>query len=296
MTEPFKELLDPAFRARLERLQIAVRKALPSSMRGDRRSPTRKGVSLEFADFRPYAPGDDVRHLDWTALARLDQLIIKLFHDEEDLQVHLLIDDSASMNFGWPEKSLVARKVAAAMAWIGLRDGSRVSCSLLGSELKHLRPSRGEAAIQRVLNFLSEPSSATKQPLHECCSRYSRQFQPRGVVILISDLLDSVGIAPTLKSLQRQATEVNIVQVLSPEDVNPTIEGEVRLLDSEDGPPVSTTLTPARLEAYRKVVKRFIAECGETCLKRGVAFSSIVSDSRLEDLFLHDLQKAGVLR
>ena len=157
MSEPYTELLDPAFRARLERLQIAVRRALPSSLRGDRRSPTRKGLSLEFADFRPYAPGDDVRHLDWSAWARLDQLILKLFHDEEDLQLHLLIDDSASMEMGPPEKALAARRVAAALAWIGLRDGSRVSCTLIGDRLERMNAVRGDGQFDPEYRRLPKP-------------------------------------------------------------------------------------------------------------------------------------------
>ncbi|MCB9933789.1 MAG: DUF58 domain-containing protein [Planctomycetes bacterium] len=296
MNEPYAELLDPAFRARLERLQIAVRRALPSSLRGDRRSPTRKGLSLEFADFRPYAPGDDVRHLDWSAWARLDQLILKLFHDEEDLQVHLLVDDSASMAMGPPEKALAARRVAAALAWIGLRDGSRVSCTLLGDKLERLNAVRGEPALARVLAFLSQPALRGKRPLHEGCTEFANFFQPHGVVVLVSDLLDPAGVAASLKSLQRRTTEAAVVQLLAPQEVNPDLEGEVRLLDMEDGPSVETTLTPARLDAYRATVRRFIAECGETCLRRGAAFASSTTDRPLEDLFLHDLQRAGVLR
>jgi len=296
MSEENGELLVPSFRARLERLQVAVRRALPSSMRGDRRSPTRKGISLEFADFRPYTAGDDVRHLDWSAWARLDALIVKLFHDEEDLQIHLLVDDSASMKTGSPEKALCARRIASALAWIGLRNGSRVSCTLLCERPVCLNLLRGEAAIDRVLTFLSQPSLACKRPLHRACEGYASAYPPHGVVILISDLLDPAGIGATLRSLIRRTTELAVLHLLSPQDANPDLEGEVRLLDSEDGPAIETSLTPARIEAYRATVRRFIVDCGETCLRRGVAFTSVLSDRPLEDLFLHDLQKTGVLR
>jgi len=124
--------LDPHLQERVSALEVALRRSLASDLRGDRRAPKRKGISVEFADFRGYVPGDDVRHLDWATYARLDQLIVKLYHDEEDVQLHLLVDDSRSMYFGDPQKARYAREVAAAFAWIALFRQWRVSLTLLG--------------------------------------------------------------------------------------------------------------------------------------------------------------------
>ncbi|MCC6574903.1 MAG: DUF58 domain-containing protein [Planctomycetes bacterium] len=293
MSEPYAQMLTPAFRARLERLQLAVRRSLPSTMRGDRRSLLRKGASLEFADFRPYIEGDDVRFLDWAAYARLDHLIMKLYHDEEDLQVHLLVDDSASM---LPDKALFARQVAAGLGWIALRGGARVSAALLGEQIDRQPALRGVAAGERLLQFLSRPSGGGKQPLHLGCEKYANLARPWGLVLVVTDLLDPAGAAGVLNALQRRTTELSVLQVLSPQDLDPDFEGDLRLKDAEEAPSVDISLSPARIEAYRRTVRGYVAQCAELCLRRGAAFIQASSARSLEDFFVLDLARARIVR
>ena len=292
----YAELLSPEFRARLAHLQVAARRALPSSMRGDRRAPLRKGISLEFADFRNYVPGDDVRHLDWSAYARLDQLVLKLCHDEEDLQVHLLVDDSASMKHGAPQKALAARRIGAALGWLSLRAGARVSAALLGESFERLPLVRGESGTERLLTFLSADCTASQKPLHRCCEEYAALARPFGIVVLISDLFDPAGPVAAVRALHRRTTEVNVLHVLSKDDTDPDLEGELRLIDAEGAPSVETTVSPARLAAYRAVVRAFIAECADLCLRRGAGYVFAAGDRALEGLFLDDMVRAGMVR
>ncbi len=291
-----ERLLSPEFQARLAALEFTLRKALPSNLRGDRRSPHKKGISLEFADFRNYVPGDDVRHLDWSAWARLDQLIVKLYHDEEDLQLHLLVDDSRSMRFGSPTKARFARQVAAALAWIGLRHSQRVSLTLLGDAPDGLPLRRGGAALPALLERLQEPPGSGATPLVEGLQAFMAAARPRGAVVLISDLLDRAGPSAILSALQRPITEVTVIQVLAKAEVDPDLEGDLRLIDVETGLKVELNLSPAILDAYRARVRSFIALFAETARRRDAAFLQTTSDVRVEDFLLRSLVQEHVLR
>ncbi len=289
-------LLSPQFQSRLAALEVALRRALPSGSRGDRRSPTRKGISLEFADYRDYAPGDDVRHLDWASYARLDQLIVKLYHDEEDLQVHILVDDSHSMAYGDGRKQRFAREVAAGLAWVGLAGANRVSVVLLRDEAHVLPLGRGRGAMVPILEKLEEAASPASVPLHEVCADFMGRAKPRGSLILISDLLDRGGIGASLRELQRLTTEVSVVHLLAREELDPELEGDLRLIDSETEQAVDVNLSPAILTAYRKRVRAFIAECAEASRGRNAAYVQAAADDAFEDFMLGSLVQAGVLR
>ena len=293
---PEGPLLSAALQARLRALEVQIRRPLPSNMRGDRRAPQKKGISLEFADFRSYVPGDDVRHLDWSSYARQDQLIVKLYHDEEDVQLHLVLDDSHSMHFGKPLKARFARQVAAALAWIGLAHSQRVSLTVLGSKLS-VSPLRGGAAnMTRILEHLMQPPATGSAPLHESCKEFFTRQRPRGAVVLISDLLDPEGVEATLRSLQTRSTELTVIQILAPEEIDPELEGDLRFLDSENGSKVEVHLTPVLLQAYRQRVKKFIGHCGEAARKHGAAFAFSSSGDEVSEFLLRSLVQQGVLR
>ncbi len=284
------------FMARLAALELVLRRALPSTQRGERRSPSRKGISLEFADFRGYVPGDDVRHLDWSSYARLGQLIIKLYHDEEDLRIHLLVDDSRSMATGEPSKATFARQVAAALAWIGLAHGARVSLGLLGDTVDLLPPVRGEGGFAALAARLEAEGGEARRPLHEACRDYLTAARPRGAIILVSDLLDPAGPAAVLSELQRPTTEVDIIHVLAPGDVDPPLDGELRLIDSETGGTLDLHVADAAREAYRQTARTFIAEWADACRRRGVAYAQTRTDVPLDEFLLRALVGEGLLR
>ncbi|MCB9883311.1 MAG: DUF58 domain-containing protein [Planctomycetes bacterium] len=289
-------LLDPAFQARLAGLELALRRALPSSLRGDRRSPLRKGISLEFADYRPYAPGDDVRHLDWASYARLDQLILKLYHDEEDVQLHVVLDDSESMRFGEPEKAQYARQVAAALVWIGLGSGNRVALTRLADQPDTVELTRGMASYARFAQALEAPSLESCGALHTWCRTFANTRRPRGVIVLLSDLLDRAGPRACLEALQRPATELTVLHLLAREELEPRLEGDLRLVDGEDEQTVDVSVTERLLDTYRRTARAFVASCAETARARDVVYARTTTDTPLEAFVLGTLTGQGVLR
>src|SRR5881628_487104 len=183
-------LLDPDFLARLEQLELVSRKIFLGRMKGERRSK-KKGQSVEFADYRNYVKGDDLRFLDWNLYARLDRLFLRLFMEEEDLHFYVLIDNSLSMDFGNPSKLHYAKQVAAALAFIGLVNMDRVVIEAFNDRLtQSLPPARGRRSLWRVLDFLQNIEPAGSSDLRRALRSFTLKCSGKGVVVLLGDLLD----------------------------------------------------------------------------------------------------------
>src|SRR6516164_6981290 len=180
-------LLDPQFLARLEQLELVSRKIFLGRLKGERRNK-RKGQSVEFADYRNYVVGDDLRFLDWNLYARLDRLFIRLFLEEEDLHFYLLIDNSLSMDFGTPTKLHYARQVAAALAFVGLVNMDRVVIEVFNDRLtQSLPPARGRRSLWRVLDFLQKVEPAGPSDLRRALRTFSLKCSGKGIVVVLSD-------------------------------------------------------------------------------------------------------------
>src|SRR5271169_4522112 len=189
-TTPDKPLLDPEFPARLEQLELVSRKIFLPRMKGERRSK-KKGQSVEFADYRNYVVGDDLRFLDWNLYARLDRLFLRLFMEEEDLHFYVLIDNSLSMDFGTPSKLLYAKQIAAALGFIGLVNLDRVVVEAFNDRLTQTMPAlRGRRSLWRLLDFLEKIEPAGPSDLTRSLRTFSIKSSGRGIVVLLSDLMD----------------------------------------------------------------------------------------------------------
>src|SRR5207247_5851086 len=185
-TEP---LLDPQFLARLEQLELVSRKIFLGRMKGERRSK-KKGQSVEFADYRNYVIGDDLRFLDWNLFARLDKLFIRLFMEEEDLHFYVLIDNSLSIDFGNPPKLHYAKQVAAALAFIGLVNMDRVVIEAFNDRLVQSLPAvRGKKSLWRVLEFLQKLAPAGPSDMKEAMRTFSLKSSGKGIVVVLSDFM-----------------------------------------------------------------------------------------------------------
>lgn len=290
------EIISAQFRSRLEALETALRRTLPATWRGDRRSLVRKGISLEFSDHRAYVEGDDVRHLDWAGYARLDQLMVKVYHDEEDLELSVVLDDSASMAFGRPQKALFARQVAAALIWIGLANGHRVSLAVLGDTTEILPRAMGRGAAGRFFERLAAPVGASRAGLVRGVERFVSERRPRGIVVLISDLFDRAGPTAIMRPLEHPSRELDVLHVMSADEIDPPSDGDYRFKDSETGHQVEVHLADPILATYKKTVRAFLVDARETCKKRGSAYVHVTSDKNLEDFCLRTLVREGVLR
>jgi len=248
-------VFDEEFLRRLERLAVLVRRPVRGGLKGGRRS-VKRGQSVEFADYRDYSLGDDLRQLDWNVYARLEKLFVKLFIEEEDLTVTLLVDGSASMSHGTPDKLVFAKRAAAALGYIALAAEDRVVlASLAGRAGRRRAALRGSGRAFRLLAELSaiRPADGVTD-LVAACRHALAQVSGRGVLVLISDLLDP-GAERALRDLAGTGSDVIVLHVLAPDELAPSLEGDLRLVDAESGASVDVTLDLAARERYAASVE-----------------------------------------
>src|SRR4051812_17749869 len=233
MSSVATELLSPELLAQLERLELVTRKIFRGRMKGERRSK-RKGQSVEFADFRNYVPGDDLRLLDWNLYARLDKLIIKLFLEEEDLHFYALIDASMSMDFGDPTKLQYAKQLAAALAFIGLVRADRVRIETIGQPPSARGPVlRGRASVWRMLSQIDSIQPGETTSLAAGVKSFCIRNPGKGIVLLMSDLMDKEGYETALRYFVSNEMDCYVVHILSQEELEPDVKGDLKLVDCE---------------------------------------------------------------
>jgi uncharacterized protein (DUF58 family) len=289
-------LLDSQMLARLEQLELVSRRLFLGRMKGERRSP-RKGQSSEFADFRQYAIGDDLRFLDWNLFARLDRLFLRLFLEEEDLHVHLLIDASTSMDYGSPSKLHYARQVAAALGFVGLVGQDRVQVHALGAGPARVSPPlRGRRSLWRLLAFLEGIGPMGRGDLSGSLKSFSLRSGGKGIAVVLSDLMDKGGYEEGLRYLVARRMDVHVVQMLSPEELDPDISGDVKLIDVEDQDEAELTVTPALVERYRVALTAYRARVMEFCHRRGIGYLFTSTQTPFDRLVLTYFRQRGLLR
>ena len=288
-------VFDEAFLRQLERLLLLMRSPVRGGLKGGRRS-VKRGQSVEFADYREYTPGDDLRQLDWNVYARLERLFVKLFVEEEDVSVTLLIDASASMATGRPAKLLFAKRAAAALGYIALASEDRVAVSALTGRVARKRASmRGSGRIFRLLADLSaiEPTDGPTD-LVAAVRHAAAQLHGRGVVILISDLLDPAA-DKIIRELAATGSELIVMHVLSPDELDPLLEGDLRLVDVETGDGIDVTVDLATIDAYKARLSAWKAGFANLAAKRRSSYVDLSSEANLADLMFTELRRRRVL-
>ncbi len=292
-------LLTPELLRRLEQFQLLAARRAKSSARGERRSRAR-GQSVEFADYRNYVPGDDFRYLDWNLYGRLEKLFLKLYEEERELPVTIFLDSSESMAFGVPRKFDFARQVAAAVGYVALCGFDRVSVVAFpdavgeGAVRGALRSVRGRKSALEFFRNLGRVTAQGTAAFNEVLRRGALSARQAGVAVVLSDFLDPAGYDAGLTSLGGRGFQVSAVQILSPEEVNPGVFGDLRLIDSESGYQEEVTFGRYRLAAYQQTVQNFCQRLREFCQSRGINFFMTASDTRLEQLLLRQLREAEV--
>ncbi|MBN2476606.1 MAG: DUF58 domain-containing protein [Pirellulales bacterium] len=289
-------LLSPELLARLERMELISRKIFRGRMKGERRSP-RKGQSVEFADFRSYVPGDDLRFVDWNTYARLEKLFLKMFLEEEDLHFYALIDATASMDFGEPTKLQYAAQLAAALGFIGLVRGDRVKIETLGQPAGQSSPVfRGRRSMWRMLDHIEQIEPGQVISLTEGVKNFCLRNSGKGIVVLLSDLMDKSGYEAALKYLVSQDMDIYVVQVLSAEEIDPEIQGDLRLVDCEDGDLAEITVSAPLMKRYQRTLAAFVDTAREFCTRRGMAYLLARNEVPVEDLVTGYLRTRGLVR
>jgi uncharacterized protein (DUF58 family) len=265
-------------------------------LEGERRS-RKRGISIEFADYRDYVAGDDLRFLDWNIYGRLDRLFIKLFMEEEDLYVYLLVDRSRSMDFGTPTKLDYARKVAAAIGYITLANMERVAVGAFNESVQdYLRPVRGKRQMWKLFGFLEalRPDGATG--LAESCRRFALRHSAKGVLVLISDFLDPAGYESAFRFFVGQKYDVFAIHVLSEEEIHPPLAGDLKLIDVETGTRAEITMSSPLLKAYRNRLHQFRQQLKTFCTQRGIAYLFAPTSVPFDQLILNYLRQGGLIR
>ena len=298
-------LLTPELLRRLEQFQLLAARRAKSSAKGERRSKAR-GQSVEFADHRNYTHGDDFRYLDWNLYGRLDRLFVKLYEEERELPVRIFLDASESMTFGQPPKFDFARQIAAAIGYVALCGFDRVSVipfpdipadANRGSEQASrgaLRSVRGKKSSMQFFRNINALTASGAADFNQALRRGALEAKQAGVAIVLSDFFDPAGYEPGLTALIGRGFQVNAVQILAPEELNPTTYGDLRLVDSETGGLQEVTFGKFRLKAYQQTVQNYIQRLREFCQPRGISFFSVGSDTSLEQLLLKQLREQEV--
>jgi uncharacterized protein (DUF58 family) len=291
-----KPLLDPQFLARLEQLELVSRKIFLGRMKGERRSK-KKGQSVEFADYRNYVIGDDLRFLDWNLFARLEKLFIRLFMEEEDLHFYVLIDNSLSMDFGNPTKLQYAKQLAAALSFIGLVNMDRVVIEAFNNRLTQSLPAvRGKRSLWRLLDFLQKLAPAGPSDMKEALRTFSIKSSGKGIVVVLSDFMDKGGYEDALRYLVARQMDVYAIQILSQEEIEPEIVGDLKLVDIEDEDVAEITVNAPLLKRYKQNLAAYRAAMHEWCTRRGVMYLFTSNQVPFDKLVLSYLRQRGLVR
>ncbi len=284
-------MLSDAFLNRLDALSLRMRHAASGGAGGLRRSKA-LGQSVEFSDFREYVPGDDVRRIDWNAYARFDRLFIKLFMEEQEQRVNLIVDASASMGFGKWEP---AKQLAQALGYLCLCGADRVTVyALTGSGERHTKPLQGRQSYPALAAFLEGVSPAGQTLLGQTVPGLTLP-SGRGMSVLISDLLSEDVYQRAISSLVYRKQETSVLQLLTAQEWEPTLEGVTELVDSETGEQLVLEAGYDTLKRYRETVRAFVDEAAEYCRKRAVTHALFIPEEPFEDQMIRALNRAGLL-
>jgi uncharacterized protein (DUF58 family) len=300
-------LLPEPIRRRLDGLLLMAKQIRSGSMKGERRS-VKRGTSIEFADYRNYVPGDDLRKLDWNVYARLEKPYIKLLEDEEDLAVHILLDTSASMNWpnaseaeagGNPEhnKLRFAQRICAALAYISLTTGDRLMLNAMSdSGTNFFGPVRGKAQTVPMLRFAQRIAAQGMTDLNHTLRQYAIREKRPGLVFIVSDMFSPSGYSEGLNTLLGKGHEVCIIHLLSPDEIAPPVAGDLRLLDIETGAAQEITVDATMRSIYQQRLTSWLDAMRDDCARKGVHYIMVSTDTPYEKVLLFELRKLGIVK
>ncbi|GAB4516862.1 MAG: DUF58 domain-containing protein [Anaerolineae bacterium] len=296
-------LLEEATRRKLDQLTLVASKVRAGAIKGERRS-TKRGTSIEFADYRNYAPGDDLRRMDWNVYARLDRPYIKLLEDEEDLAVHILMDTSGSMN--WPtggdipqdyNKRVFASRLLAGLAYVSLGSNDRLTITALREgNTEQFGPVRGRGQSVPMLRFAHSLKAAGVTNLNASLYDYAVRSRRPGLCFIISDMFSPEGYIEGLNALLGKGNEVVLLHVLSPDEITPPLVGDLRLVDAENGTAQEVSLDAGMRELYTRRVQEWRDGIRAECARRGVHYLALQTDMAWEKVLLYDLRKMGLVK
>jgi uncharacterized protein (DUF58 family) len=290
------ELFDDDFQKRLESLALVSRRVFAGRLKAERRTK-KQGSGVEFADHRDYAPGDDFRRVDWNVYQRFGKLLVRLYEEEEDLGIYFLVDCSSSMGFGDGRKFDQARRLAAALAYVGLANLDRVTIVGVNDAVESRMPTtRGKARIFRVFRFLSELRPTGTTELGPALKSFVAQHKRRGLAVLVSDLYDPAGFEQGINVLRYHRFEPYVLHVVDRAEARPQLKGDVRVYDCETGDEREVTVTDSLLERIARAHGDWQSEIERFCTARQVPYFAADVDTPFDELVLRVFRRGGFLR
>ena len=296
-------MLTPQFLKQLAPFYIRVKHSFRGKFRGERRSLNR-GTGMEFADYRGYELGDDLRYVDWNIYARLDRLFIKLHHTDADLPLVLLLDSSRSMAFGTPTKLTCAKQIAAALGYIALAHADSVAVYTCAEHLSvTLPPTSGKSQFSRFTKAITAITADGRTRLTECLKQLPMYQRRPGMVVILSDFLDPDSYAAGFKSLTGRGFSLTAIQLVSPEEINPqahlenTVTGSDWLVeDAETGETKAITINAEILTQYRDQQQSFCDNLQGFCIDQNIGYAQLKTDTPIEPFVLQELYKTGLIQ
>ena len=290
------DLFDDDFQRKLDYLALISRRVFSGRMRAERRTK-KTGSGVEFADHRDYQPGDDFRYLDWNVYQRFDRLLLRLYEEEEDLAIYFIVDASASMAFGDGAKLRYAKRVCAALAYVGLANLDRVAIvSTSDRVMDRMQETRGKARIFKAFRFLRELEPEGMTDLGDAMKTFVAQHKRRGLAVLISDLYDPAGFERGINVLRYNKFDPFVVHITDPKEEKPKLAGDVLVYDCETGEEREVTVTAKVLERFAEEYKKYHSEIDRFCATHQVPFVRADVNIPFDELILRVFRRGGFLR
>jgi uncharacterized protein (DUF58 family) len=291
------DVFDDEFQRKLEYLALVSRRVFAGRLRAERRTK-KSGNGVEFADHRDYQPGDDFRSLDWNAYQRFDRLLVRLYEEEEDLAIYFILDTSASMAFGERARKLAyAKKIVAALAYVGLANLDRVSIVTTSDRvLERMPETRGKARIFKAFRFLKEVQAEGVTDLADAMKTFVAQNKRRGLAVLVSDLYDPAGFERGINVLRYNKFDPFVVHVIDPAEARPRLHGDVLVYDCETGAEREVTVTSRVLDRFAEAHARYLADIERFCATHQVPYVAARVDVAFDELILRVFRRGGFLR
>ena len=282
-------MIDTEFLSQLDKFDLVVHKRVTSNYTGPRKSIA-TGRGTMFKEHRIYAPGDDFKAIDWRIYARTDDLYIKTYEEERNLVVHIIVDYSASMNFGKPvSKFDYAAMLGVGFAYLAIKENEKFQFSTFAEDLSVFQPRRGMGHLAAMVDHLNSIKTKGFSNVKDALSQYKKLIGSRAMIILISDFLIPIEeIKEALYNLGKH--EVKIIQVLDPIEKELRMLGDFKLRDSETGNVLRTYISPRLRQHYQNLLEQHSAQIEDICNKLGIDFYQITTDKSIFDAFYEILR------
>ena len=289
-------LFDDDFLKKLEYLNVVSSQMIPGHMHGEHRAKKKTDSGIEFADYRQYVSGEDTKNVDWRTYLRLDKLILRIFEEDADLPIYIFFDASKSMDYGTPLKFDYARKIAAALCYIGLLNQDRVNLVGYANGIsQELSARRGKNQVWNAFRFLESVEPRGKTSMEQAIKNFFSARRRRGLVVVVSDFLDESGFEKAFDMLRYFRQDLFAVHIYSTDEAQPEFPDEILLEDSELGTTERIKVTPTLLESYAEKFEEHCDEVGNYCRKNGWGYVRTTTDVPFEDLILRVFRQGRFL-